>query len=58
MVAGGSKSAGSDAKFINLIAELLVGQRRPEVQLEGMRVGVKVEKPNTYDGAKGHDLDT
>ena len=23
-----------------------------------MRLGIKVEKPTTYDGDKGHDLDT
>ena len=26
--------------------------------MEGMRMGVKVEKPNTYDGDKSRDLDT
>ena len=45
-------------EFANLTAELLVGQRGPEVQLEGMRMGVKVEKPESYDGVKGCDLDT
>ena len=45
-------------EFTNLTTELLVERGGPEVQLEGMRVGVKVEKPDTYDGAKGGDLDT
>ena len=26
--------------------------------MEGMRMGVKVEKPDTYDGDKSRDLDT
>ena len=26
--------------------------------MEGMRIGVKVEKPENYDGSKGRDLDT
>ena len=38
--------------------ELLAGRRGPEVEWEGMRIGVKVEKPEMYSGAKGHDLDT
>ena len=35
------------------MAELLVGQRGPEVQMEGMRISVKVEKLDNYDGSKG-----
>ena len=60
MVVGGSMSdPGSNAQIrANLTAELLAGRRGPEVQLEGMRMGVKVEKPESYDGAKGCDLDT
>ena len=45
-------------EFANLTAELLAGRRGPEVQVEGMRIGVKVEKPENYDGSKGRDLDT
>ena len=53
------KSAqGQIREFANLIAELLVGRRGPEVQMDGMRIGVKVEKPENYDGSKGRDLDT
>ena len=26
--------------------------------MEGMRIGVKVEKPDNYDGSKGCDLNT
>ena len=44
-------------EFVNLTTELLVGQRGPKVQLEGMQVGVKVKKTDTYDGTKGCDLD-
>ena len=29
-----------------------------EIQVEGMRMGVKVEKPDTYNGDKSHNLDT
>ena len=45
-------------KFANLTAELLVGRRGPKVQMDGMWIGVKVEKPENYDGSKGRDLDT
>ena len=45
-------------EFANLTAELLTGRRGPEVQMEGMRIGVKVEKPENYDGSKGRNLDT
>ena len=41
-----------------MTAELLAGRRGPEVQWEGMRIGVKVEKPETYSGKKTRDLDT
>ena len=44
--------------FTNLIAELIAGQRGPEVQMEGMRIRVKIEKPKNYGGSKGRDLDT
>ena len=45
-------------EFTNLTAELLVGQRGPEVQWEGMCIGVKAKKLETYSGEKGHDLHT
>ena len=45
-------------EFVNLTAGLLAERRGPEVQLEGMRIGVKVEKPETYSGKKSRDLDT
>ena len=45
-------------EFVNLTMELLVGRRGPEVKLEGMHIGVKVEKPENYDGNKGRDVDT
>ena len=28
------------------------------MQFEGMRLGIKVEKPDSYDGSKGKDVDT
>ena len=56
--AGHRQSQAQMHEFANLTAELLVGQRGPEVQLEGMRIGVKVEKLETYSGEKGCDLDT
>ena len=45
-------------EFTNLTAELLAGRRGPDVQFDGMRIGVKVEKPEAYSGEKGRDLDT
>ena len=44
--------------FANLTAELIAGRRGPEIQFEGMRIGVKVEKPDSYDGGKKRDVDT
>ena len=44
--------------FANLTAELLAGRQGPDVQMGGMRLGVKVEKPETYSGEKTRDLDT
>ena len=43
--------------FANLTAELLAGQRGPEVHMDGMCIGEKIEKPENYDGNKGRDLD-
>ena len=45
-------------EFANLTAELLVGRQGPEVQMEGMWIGVKVEKPDKFDGSKSKDVDT
>ena len=45
-------------EFANLTAELLAGREGPAVQFEGMRMNVKVEKPEQYDGNKARDLDT
>ena len=44
--------------FANLTAELIVGRCRPKIQFEGMRIGVKVEKPDSYDGSKKCNVDT
>ena len=52
------RSRAQTQEFANLTAELLVGQRGPELHMEGMRMGVKVEKPEAYDGDKSRDLDT
>ena len=59
MVVGAIERAQSSnaQEFANLMAELLAGRRGPEVQLEGVRMGVKVEKPESRDSsAKGCDL--
>ena len=45
-------------EFANLTAELLAGRQGLDVQFQGMRIGVKVEKPETYNGEKSRDLDT
>ena len=39
-------------EFANLTAELMARRQGPEVQLEGMHIGVKVKKPENYDGSK------
>ena len=52
------RSRAQTQEFANLTAELLAGRRGPELQMEGMRMGVKVEKPEAYDGDKSRDLDT
>ena len=44
--------------FANMTEELMAGRRGLEVQFEGMRFAVKVEKPNNYDGGKHRDIDT
>ena len=43
--------------FANIMAELIVGRRGPEVQFKGMWIRVKVEKPDNYDGGKQHDVE-
>ena len=52
------RSRAQMQEFANVTMELLVGQQGPEVQIEGMRLGVKVEKPDVYSGEKGKDLDS
>ena len=52
------RSRAQTQEFANLTAELLAGRQGPDVQLEGMRIGVKVGKPETYSGEKTRDLDT
>ena len=44
--------------FANLIAELIVGRRRPEMHFKGMWIGVKVEKLDNYDSGKHRSVDT
>ena len=51
-------SRAQTQEFANLTAELLAGRRGPEIQWEGMWMGVKVEKLDAYDGDKSYDLDT
>ena len=52
------RSRAQTQEFANLTAELIAGRQGPEVQFQGMRIGVKVEKPETYSGEKSRDLDT
>ena len=49
---------GSDPGVCNLTAELLARRQEPQVQLDGTRLSVKVEKPENYDGDKVKDIDT
>ena len=42
--------------FANFTAELLVGRQGPQAQFKGVRLNIKVEKPDTYDGDKAKDL--
>ena len=58
MVVGGLQGESANQEFANLTAELLVGQRGPEVQMEGMPIGVKMEKPDNFDGSKSKDVNT
>ena len=52
------RSRAQTQEFANLTAELLAGRRGPEIQWDAMRMGVKVEKPDTYNGDKSRNLDT
>ena len=52
------QSRAQTQEFANLTAELLARRQGPQVQLDGMRLSVKVEKPENYDGDKVKDLDT
>ena len=52
------RSQAQTREFANLTAELIAQRQGPDVQFEGMRFSVKVEKPKMYDGDKARDLDT
>ena len=52
------RSCAQVRDFVNLTAELIVGRRGPEVQMEGVHIGVKVERPEYFDGGKMQDVDT
>ena len=44
--------------FANLTAEIIAGRRGPEVQMENVRIGVKMERPDYFYGSKDQDVDT
>ena len=44
------------ARFCYFVAELITGGCAPEVQLGGARMGIKVEKLESYDGGKHRDV--
>ena len=46
---GDRRACAQMQEFANLTAELLAGQEGPTVQLDGMCLNVKVEKPKQYD---------
>ena len=54
------RSRAQTQEFATLTAELLAERQGqgPQVQFQGMRYNIKVEKPANYDGDKTHDLDT
>ena len=52
------RSRAQTQEFATLTAELLAARQGPQVQLQGTRFGIKVEKPANYNGNKGQDLDT
>ena len=43
--------------FANLTAEIIAGQRGPEVQMENVRIRVKMERPDSFYGSKDQDVD-
>ena len=47
------RSRAQTQEFATLTAELLAARQGPQVELHGMRFGIKVEKPANYDGDKG-----
>ena len=55
---GDRRARAQMQEFANLTAELLAGRQGPELHFDGMRLSVKVEKPENYDGNKAKDLDT
>ena len=52
------RSRAQTQEFANLTAELLARRQGPQVQLDGTRLSVKVEKPENYKGDKAKNLDT
>ena len=40
--------------FANLTAELIAGRRGEAVQMENVRLGVKMERPDYFEGGKHH----
>ena len=50
------RSRAQVQEFANLTAELIATRRGPE--MEGVRVGVKVERPEYFEGGKTQDVDT
>ena len=44
--------------FANLTAELLAGRAGPAVNIGGPHMGVKMERPEAFDGSKHQDVDT
>ena len=57
-IAGGQKSVCTDTGVHQPHSGVARGTKRAQVQFEGMRLGIKVKKPENYDGSKGRDLDT
>ena len=42
--------------FANLTAELIAGRRSAEVQMDPVRLGVKMERPDYFEGGKLQDV--
>ena len=55
---GDRRSRAQMQEFANLTTKLLAGRQGPEIHFNGMRLSVKVKKPENYDGDKAKDLDT